>query len=64
MAQRHQAATVVVAGEVQHDRAQVRRSAIDRVDPAGMPREAQERLLHDVLGGISIVDEETRQSHQ
>jgi hypothetical protein len=64
MAQRHEAAAVVIASEVQHDGSEICGGPIDRVDPAGMSRQTQERFLHDVLGGITIVDEESCQSDE
>jgi hypothetical protein len=64
VAQRHQTPTVVVARQVQHDRSQVRRRTVDRVDLAGVLGQAEERLLHDVFSGVAIVDEQTRQAHQ
>ena len=29
-----------------------------------MPGEAEERLLHDVLGGVAIVDEDAGEAHE
>ena len=51
-------ASVVVTGEVEHDRAQIRRRLVGVVDPPGVPGEPQERLLDDVLGRIAVVDEQ------
>ena len=33
-------------------------------DPMGGAREADEGFLHQVLGGIAVVDEQARQTHQ
>ena len=64
VAQRHEAAPVVVAGQVEHDRAQVggRPGAI--LDAPGAAGETDERLLHEVLGGVAIVDEQPGEAHQ
>ena len=62
--QRHQAAPVVVAGEVEHDRAQVRRRPIRRFDAPGVASQPEERLLHEVLGRVPVVDEQPGQSDQ
>ena len=64
VAQRDEAATVVVAGQVEHDRAKVRRGPIDRFDPARVPGKPKERLLHDILGCIAVVHEQARQPHE
>ena len=58
VAQRHQAAAVVVARQVEHDRAEVGGRAVGGGDPVGVPGEPEEGLLDEVLGGVAIVDEE------
>ena len=62
--QRYQTAAVVIASQVQHDRAEVRRRPVDRRDPAGVASEAEERLLYEVLRRILVVDEESGQPHE
>jgi hypothetical protein len=59
-----QPSSVVVAGQVQHDRPQVRRSLALVVDPARRPGQADEGLLHEVLRRVAVVDEQPRQADQ
>ena len=54
----------MVAGQVEHDRAQVGRRPGWILDAVGAAGEADERLLHEVLGGVAIVDEQPGEAHQ
>src|SRR3954470_8329760 len=64
MAERYEAAPVVVTSQVQNNRPQVCRGPFDLVDAARVPGEPQERLLHDVLSTIAVIDEQSGQSDQ
>ena len=64
VAERHEAAPVVVAGEVEHDRAEIGGRAVDVGDPVRRPGEPEERLLDEVLGGVAVVDEQAGQPDQ
>ena len=64
MAQRHQPAPVGIAGQVEDDRAQVRGCLVRIFDAMRIATETNEGLLHDVLSGVSVVHEETGETHQ
>ena len=51
----------MVAGEVEHDRAEICGSAIEVGDAVRRPGEPKERLLDEVLGCISVVYEQSRE---
>ena len=59
VSQGHQPSTIVVASQVEDDRAKVGRGLVNVVDASRMTRQAQECLLHDVLRGLPIIDEQT-----
>ena len=62
--QRQQAASVVVTGQVQHDRAQVRGRLGRVVDAMQGSRQADECLLDDVFGRVAVIDEEPGQTDE
>src|SRR3954452_15759639 len=64
MTERYEAASVVVTSQVQNDRPQVCRGPSHLVDAAGVASEPKERLLHDVLRRIAVIDEQSRQPDQ
>jgi hypothetical protein len=61
---RHEAAPVVVARQVEDDRAKVGRGTSRILDSVRAAGESDERLLHEVLCGIAVVDEQSRQPHE
>ena len=61
---RHQPAAVLVARQVEHDRAQVRRRPRRVTDPPGVAGQADEGLLDEVLGSVAVVDEQAGQAHE
>jgi hypothetical protein len=64
VAQRHQPAPVVVAGQVEHDRAQVGGGPVPLADAVRRPGQPDERLLDQVLGRHPVVHEEAGQADQ
>ncbi len=59
-----EAASVVVAGEVDHDRAQVGGRPLGLPDPVAAARQPDEGLLHQVLRGGAVVGEPPGDLHQ
>ncbi len=64
MSQGNQPTPIVVAREVQDNRTQICRSAVDIVDAPRVTGEAQEGLLHNVFRSLSIIDEQARQANE
>jgi hypothetical protein len=62
--QRDEAAPVVVAGQVQDDRAQVGRGLALVLDAAGRAGQADEALLHEILGRVAVVHEQAHEADQ
>ena len=58
VAQRHQTASIVVTGQVQDDRAEVCRGLVRVPDPVRGAGQSDEGLLHEVLGGVAVVEEQ------
>ena len=59
-----EAPAVVVPRQVEHDRAEVGGGLGLVLDPVRGSGQADERLLHQVLGRVAIVDEQPGQAHQ
>ena len=51
----------MVSGQVQHDRSQVRGGLGRVVDAMQRTGEADEGLLDDVFGGVTVIDEQSGQ---
>ena len=64
VSQRHQATSVVVACEVDHDRSQERRCLANVADRARRTVETDERLLHEIFGSIAVVAEHPGEANE
>lgn len=58
VSQREKPPTIVVAGQVEHDGPKIGRGLRGVLDPMKRPRHPDERLLHDVLRRISVIDKD------
>ncbi len=64
MSLRHEAPPELRAGQVEHDRSEVCRSRAEVPDALEVAVQTNECVLNDLLTGLAIVDEQTRQSNQ
>lgn len=64
VAQRDHSPAIVIARQVADDAAKVRGCPVTVVDAVGGAREPDEGLLHQILGGVAIIDEEPSEANQ
>lgn len=62
--QRQKATTIVVTGQIQNDRSEVRSSFGPVINSMEGPVQSNERLLHDVFSSVTMIDEKACEVHQ